>query len=281
MELLTSRQALQEWRRGVGEDLAFVPTMGALHAGHLSLVEAAQQLPGRTIASIFVNPTQFGPQEDFARYPRTLEQDRELLQDAGCDALFVPSVADIYAGSGQTRVQVEPLGSDLCGQFRPTHFQGVATVVTVLLNLVRPDRLYLGQKDYQQLVVLRRLVEDLALPVQVIGVPTVRESDGLALSSRNRYLSEAERLQACAVSQALLAAQQARRSGERQVAALQAVAHAVLQRYGVEKIDYIAVRDAETLLELPEGVVGAEDPVMLLAVRVGVTRLIDNLLLAL
>ncbi|MBF0183952.1 MAG: pantoate--beta-alanine ligase [Magnetococcales bacterium] len=280
MEWLTDRAMLQRWRRQVQGQLAFVPTMGALHEGHLRLLRAARESPGRVIASIFVNPTQFAPNEDFARYPRTLEQDRLLLQEAGCDAVFVPSVAEMYHGSGQTRVQVEPLGSDLCGRFRPTHFQGVATVVTILLNLVRPDRLYLGCKDYQQLILLRQMVADLALPVQVLGVETVREADGLAMSSRNRYLAPEERARAVGVAQALAAAQQARRAGERRVEVLQAVAQAVLARHGIEQVDYVAVRDAATLAALPEGVIGDQDPVMLLAVRVGTTRLIDNRILA-
>ncbi|MBF0096660.1 MAG: pantoate--beta-alanine ligase [Magnetococcales bacterium] len=281
MEWLTDRLALQCWRDGVVGEVAFVPTMGALHEGHLSLVRAARVVSRRVIVSIFVNPTQFGPQEDFARYPRVLVQDRLLLEAAGCDAVFVPSVEEMYRGSGQTRVQVEPLGSDLCGQFRPGHFQGVATVVLMLLNLVRPQWLYLGWKDYQQVVVVRRMVEDLAVPVQVVGVGTVREADGLAMSSRNRYLAEVERGQAVGVVRALQAGQAAWRAGTRQVASLQEVARVVLAQHGITVIDYIALRQAESLLPFPDAQIEDQAVVMLLAVRMGTTRLIDNLVFAL
>ncbi|MEO5355080.1 MAG: pantoate--beta-alanine ligase [Magnetococcus sp. XQGC-1] len=282
MERITDRQGLRRWRQQQGGTVGFVPTMGALHAGHLSLVQAARGGAERVLASIFVNPTQFGPNEDFARYPRTLAEDQHLLEQAGCDALFCPPVTEIYRGPGQTVVQVEPLGSDLCGRVRPGHFQGVATVVAILLNLVRPERLFLGWKDYQQVIVLRRMVEDLAMPVEVVGVPTVREADGLAMSSRNRYLTPEERQRAVGIQQALTAAQVAWQDGERRVESLVRSARQVLLGYDIQEMDYVEVRDAATLAPLPvQGVQeGQGEPVMLIAARVGTTRLIDNRILS-
>lgn len=281
MEKITDRQGLWRWRQRVG-CVGFVPTMGALHEGHLSLVQAARARTEHVIASIFVNPTQFGPNEDFTRYPRTLEQDQELLAQAGCTALFCPPVTEIYAGENRTVVRVEPLGSDLCGRVRPTHFQGVATVVAVLLNLVRPDQLFLGWKDYQQVILLRKMVHDLALPVEVVGVPTVREVDGLALSSRNRYLGPEDRRRAVALHQALTAAHAAWRGGERRIGVLVACARRVLESFGVREIDYVEVRDADTLEPLATGGEweGQGDPVLLIAARVGAARLIDNRILS-
>jgi pantoate--beta-alanine ligase len=245
-------------------------------------VQAARAGTDRVLASIFVNPTQFGPNEDFARYPRALEADQHLLEQAGCDALFCPPVTEIYGGLGQTRVQVEPLGSDLCGRVRPSHFQGVATVVAILLNLVRPDRLFLGWKDYQQVIVLRRMVEDLAMPVEVVGVPTVREADGLAMSSRNRYLTPEERQRAVGIQRALAAAQAAWRGGERRVESLVLAARQVLMACDIQEIDYVEVRDADTLAPLPaQGrQEGQGEPILLIAARLGMTRLIDNRILS-
>ncbi|MBF0463185.1 MAG: pantoate--beta-alanine ligase [Magnetococcales bacterium] len=282
MEHITDRHGLRQWRQRCGT-VGFVPTMGALHAGHLALVEAARAHTDHVIASIFVNPTQFGPQEDFGRYPRPLERDQQLLIEAGCSALFHPPVTAIYAGQDQTRVRVEPLGSDLCGRFRPTHFQGVATVVAILLNLVRPDQVFLGWKDYQQVILLRKMVQDLAMPVAVVGVPTVREADGLAMSSRNRYLAPAERQQAVGLHRALEAAQTAWRDGERRVESLVSGARQVLASFGIGDIDYVEVRDAETLdpLPVPDQRAAQTRPVMLIAARVGAARLIDNRILTL
>ncbi|MEO5341243.1 MAG: pantoate--beta-alanine ligase [Magnetococcus sp. MYC-9] len=281
MEDLCDRQALRRWRRGHGT-VGFVPTMGALHAGHLSLVEAARRQSDRVIVSIFVNPSQFAPNEDFNRYPRTLERDRHLLEQAGCAALFHPSVAEIYGDHNQTMVHVEPLGSDLCGRFRPTHFRGVATVVAILLNLIQPDRLFLGWKDYQQMVILRRMAQDLALPVEVVGVPIVREADGLAMSSRNRYLAPAERQRAVGIHQALLAAHAARRGGEKGVLPLLAAARQALASFDIQDIDYVELRHADTLQPLPDAELSeGTDPVLLIAARIGSTRLIDNRVLSL
>ena len=297
MEILTNRQQLHGWTRGVhqqGDWLGFVPTMGALHAGHLSLVKAAQQQCGRVIASIFVNPIQFGPNEDFERYPRPLEQDQQRLMEIGCDALFCPAAEEMFPPGRQTVVRVEPLAQDLCGASRPHHFQGVATVVALLLHLIAPDRVFFGWKDYQQVVLLKRMVSELAMPVEVVGVPILREEDGLAMSSRNRYLSVKERQQAVGLYQALQAAQQARQRGmvETWLASqkeqtheenpLLVAARHKLAAYAINDVEYVALRDAKTLEPLPieKMQVNFPPPVMLIAARVGATRLIDNKVLS-
>ncbi|MBF0425273.1 MAG: pantoate--beta-alanine ligase [Magnetococcales bacterium] len=276
MELLTTRQALDQWVEDAyraGHRVGFVPTMGALHAGHISLFQTARQGCDRVIGSIFVNPTQFGPNEDFQRYPRTLEQDQSLLEQAGCHALFLPAVVDIYPEGHQTRVQVGALAEDLCGRCRPGHFQGVATVVAILFNLVRPRVAYFGLKDYQQFLVIRRMVDDLAMPLKVVGLPTVREADGLAMSSRNRYLDEHARAQAAALFRALKRAQELYAAGEEDPAALEATARAVLTTAGITRIDYVAARDPETLAPMVQC---KKNPVILIAAWVGSARLIDN-----
>ena len=278
MDQLRSREILQHWtddwhRRG--KIIGFLPTMGALHAGHLALVAAAQQRTDRVLVSIFVNPTQFGPNEDFERYPRVLDADQELLAAVGCDGLFLPSVTDIFPSGCQSSVRVEPLGRTLCGQVRENHFQGVATVVTILLNLVGRCQAFFGTKDYLQWILIRRMVRDLALPTEVVGVPTVREADGLALSSRNRYLDPSQRQQAVALSQAVIAAREAYRRGEHQARRLEAIGRQVLVAAGITDIDYVVVRDAETLAIIETGST-ASGAVMLIAARVGSTRLIDN-----
>jgi pantoate--beta-alanine ligase len=280
MEIIEDRQALDVWvdecRLG-GEKIGFIPTMGALHAGHLSLVAAAQKTCSRTMVSIFVNPTQFGPGEDFSQYPRTFAQDRTLLEEIGCDAIFLPAKETIYPAGGETFVGVGSLDSMLCGASRPGHFQGVATVVTILFNLVRPHRAYFGVKDYQQFTLITQMVRDLAMPVEVIGVPIVREQDGLALSSRNRYLTAEERQQAPALYRALSAAQDLYRSGERDGSRLEGVARQVLAESGLDRVEYVEVRHAESLVKCGPITV---DPVMLIAARVGKTRLIDNMVLS-
>ncbi|MBF0448680.1 MAG: pantoate--beta-alanine ligase [Magnetococcales bacterium] len=281
MKILTDRSSLDRWSQDClqrGERVGFVPTMGALHAGHLSLVEAAKELCDRTIVSIFVNPTQFGPGEDFDRYPRTFEADRELLEGVGCDAIFLPDVETLYPPGSQTTIRVEPLGSQLCGAVRPGHFQGVATVVAILLNCVGPNAAYFGLKDYQQLTLIRQMVRDLAIPVEVVGVATKREADGLAMSSRNRYLSEFQRGQATALYRALMKAQTLFRQGERVVSHLEEQARQVLTQAGIDRIDYVVVRHAQTLVELD---LIEQPPVMLIAARVGTARLIDNMVFSL
>jgi pantoate--beta-alanine ligase len=266
------RAAVARWKAR-GERVEFVPTMGAIHAGHLSLVRRAR---GRVVASIFVNPLQFGPREDYRRYPRPARRDRALLAGAGVDLLWEPAVADLYPPGHRTRVQVEGLASRLEGASRPGHFDGVATVVTKLLNVVRPDVLWLGQKDAQQALVIETLCRDLDLPVRVRRGATVRESDGLACSSRNAYLEPAERAQAAALPRGLDAARRALASGERSAARIEGAIRRVWRAHARVREDYIAVVDArtlESLRTLPRG----RRVLVAVAARVGRARLIDNL----
>jgi len=264
-------------RRRDGVSVALVPTMGNLHEGHLSLVRVARSRAGCVIASVFVNPLQFGPGEDFDRYPRSFARDCELLAAEGVEVVFAPTVAEMYpAGPAQqTLVEVPAFSGMLEGQRRPGHFAGVATVVTKLFNIVAPDAAVFGEKDFQQLAVIRRLVRDLCLPIDIIGAPIVRDPDGLALSSRNQYLSPAERRLAPGLHQALDAARRRVEAGDRSWAAIEAEACAVLEAVGFEP-DYVAVRRALDLLP-PDGADAAADLVVLGAARLGRTRLIDNL----
>lgn len=250
--------------------------MGYLHAGHLSLVEAARRRCDVVAASIFVNPKQFGPTEDLGRYPRDPEGDARKLAGAGCDLLFTPAPEAMYPPGFQTHVEVEGLTQGLCGQSRPGHFRGVTTVVAKLLGLFAPDAAFFGEKDYQQLAVIRRMVRDLDLPVEVVGLPIVREPDGLALSSRNAYLSAEERPRALALSRGLGAARERFAAGERERGALEGAARATLEAAGL-RVDYVELRDAESL----EVVARVERPALLaVAAVVGKTRLIDNTVLA-
>lgn len=253
--------------------VALVPTMGALHDGHMALIAEARTRADRTAASIFVNPTQFGADEDFARYPRQEERDALMLDQAGCDLLWVPSVHDIYPDDFATHVSVAGVSERWEGEARPGHFDGVATVVTKLLLSVRPDVALFGEKDFQQLAVIRRMAADLNLPVEIVGVPTVREEDGLALSSRNAYLSPEERQQAVALPQALQAARADIISGTPPTQALHE-ARAALRDGGFSRIDYFSLVDAVTLepLEQPRGAMR-----LIAAAVIGTTRLIDNL----
>jgi pantoate--beta-alanine ligase len=271
--------------RLLGERVAFVPTMGALHAGHLALVEAAKRRAKLVVVSIFVNPTQFGPGEDFARYPRTLDDDLKRLAGSGAGnaksmepevCVFVPSVDEMYPPGEQTRVHVGALAEPLCGRFRSGHFEGVATVVAKLFGIVGPCDAMFGRKDYQQLLVVRRMVADLLMPVTVVDHPTVREPDGLAMSSRNAYLSPDERARALGLVRGLDAAARRFARGERSARALERVAREPVEAAGA-KIEYVELRDADTLAELPEKV--GERGVLAIACRVGATRLIDNLVL--
>jgi pantoate--beta-alanine ligase len=272
------RSAVAEARRE-GKRVGLVPTMGALHDGHLSLVRAACARTDIVIASVFVNPTQFGPEEDFESYPRRIEQDLELLSAEGVEIAFVPSVEAMYGRDPQAYVQPGPLASRWEGAVRPGHFTGVATVVTKLLNTVTPDLAFFGEKDYQQLRIVERLVADLDIGTGVVGCPTVRESDGLALSSRNVYLSAEQRLHARAVPDALEAAAAAVAWGERDAHAVgEAMLAAITERAGGSvAIDYAAVVDPQTLEPLARvtGIARA-----LVAIKVGDTRLIDNCALA-
>jgi len=264
--------------RNRGVRVGFVPTMGALHDGHLQLVNKAKEHADVVVASVFVNPTQFGPNEDFARYPRDIEGDTRKLASAGADAVFVPEVATMYPPGEQTRVSVGALADHLCGPFRPGHFQGVATIVTKLFGMVGESVAVFGRKDYQQLAIIRRLVSDLLFPITVIGMPTVREADGLAMSSRNAYLSPEERGRALAISRALGDCHRAFHAGERKVAALQRIADAAVARATAE-VDYVTLADPVSLQPLqPSGEIGAT-ALLAIACRIGKTRLIDNTVL--
>lgn len=276
MRRLTTIDEVRSWRRERGGTVGLVPTMGALHAGHLSLVEAARRENDRVVVSVFVNPTQFGPREDYARYPRDLEKDGALLAAAGADAVFAPSVDAMYPPGAETTVDVGSVAVPLEGERRPGHFRGVATVVLKLLGITGPDRAYFGEKDAQQLAAVRRLAADLDVPVEIRACPIVREADGLALSSRNAYLSPAERRAAAVLFRALRGAEDAWRQGERRGGALRDAMRGVLQTEPLARIDYAAVADPASFREVDR----AEGAVrVLLAVYIGETRLIDNRLL--
>ncbi|HTT02265.1 MAG TPA: pantoate--beta-alanine ligase [Steroidobacteraceae bacterium] len=277
METLISaaavRERVRQWHRD-RRRIAFVPTMGNLHAGHMSLIEAARKRGERFVASIFVNPMQFGPNEDFAHYPRTPEADERMLVAAGCDLMFMPDVAEIYpqGATSSTHVVVPELSRILEGEFRPGHFDGVATVVTKLFNIVEPDMAVFGEKDYQQLTIIRRIVADLCMPVEIIAAPTVRESDGLAMSSRNQYLTAAERSIAPQIFAALQRAAALLSSGESDFAAIEHKGSAALASAGLHP-DYFAVRARD--LSAPRA--DSRELVVLTAARLSRARLIDNL----
>lgn len=259
-----------------GETVGVVPTMGALHAGHVSLMEAARRECGYVVATIFVNPTQFGPNEDFSRYPRPIEKDREVCQRAGVDLVFHPSAEVMYPKEFVTAVEMGGPADLLEGEFRPGHFRGVATVVLKLLNIVQPDVAYFGQKDYQQQLLIRLMCRDLDLPVEVRACPTIREADGLAMSSRNVYLAPEERARSLALSQALELAKRRLQEGDTDVAAVRrAMQEHLLQRGGVV-VDYATIVHPETLKELTSPL---PEMVALIAARVGQTRLIDNVVI--
>jgi pantoate--beta-alanine ligase len=278
MQTLTTVEAVRAqvraWR-AQGERIVLVPTMGNLHAGHISLLELARQRGERVIASIFVNPLQFGPGEDYGRYPRTPDEDASMLREAGCDLLFAPSVEQLYAegGSQRTLVSVRGLSEILCGAFRPGHFDGVATVVAKLFGVVAPDVAVFGEKDFQQFMVIQLMARDLAIPVEVVSAPTVRAADGLALSSRNRYLSADESARAPEIFRQLTRAVATLNGGGRDFAGIEAAGMAALLAAGM-KPEYFSVRNAEDL-----SVPGADTRhfVVLTAARLGSARLIDNL----
>ena len=256
-----------------GKTVGFVPTMGALHQGHLSLVRRSKKENTLTVMSIFVNPTQFGPKEDFAKYPRNLRRDKLFAKKEKVDILFLPSAVDIYPKGYTTGVEVGKMADGLCGRFRPGHFKGVATVVAKLLNIVSPDVMYLGQKDAQQAVILQRMVKDLNFPLHIKVLPTVREKSGLALSSRNTYLNPDERKRAAVIFQSLRRARALIQKGERRATTLTAMMRAMISRQRPAKIDYIECRDANTL----DSVSRLKGKVLIaLAVWFGKTRLIDN-----
>jgi pantoate--beta-alanine ligase len=260
---------------GRGRRIGLVPTMGALHMGHLSLVEACCDECDFNVVSIFVNPTQFGPQEDFTKYPRNLESDLDRLSDYAVQLVFAPDVDEMYPSGCETTVDVGAVAEPWEGAFRPGHFRGVATVVLKLFNLAQPDVAYFGQKDFQQTAVVRRMVRDLNLPIEVRVCPTLRDADGLALSSRNVYLSPAERRQALALSRGLRRAEQLVTSGERTAATVRRAVLDVLESQPDIKVQYVAVADPDTLQEVSD-INGRT--VIAVAAYVGATRLIDNLL---
>jgi pantoate--beta-alanine ligase len=266
-------RAWADWVKKKNQSLGFVPTMGALHAGHASLIYRAKKENDKVVVSIFVNPAQFGPHEDFSRYPRPFEEDRKLCASLGVDALYHPSSEDIYPQGYRTYVNVEGLSDLWCGRFRPGHFRGVATVVLKLLQTTFADRAYLGEKDYQQLMIIRRMARDLNLPQRIIGCPTLREKDGLALSSRNQYLSPIERAQAAILYRSLNTAAKKIKSGETVSRALSSARRNILS-VPQSKIDYIALVDGESLEELKTPRPGAR---IISAVWIGKTRLIDNI----
>jgi pantoate--beta-alanine ligase len=265
--------AWSEAARGQGARIALVPTMGALHAGHLSLLAKGRRHAQKLVLSIFVNPMQFGPQEDLARYPRDLPGDLAKAASVGCDMAFVPEAASMYGPGFQTAIEVREVSQGLCGARRPGHFVGVATVVCKLFNVVRPHLALFGEKDFQQLAVIRRMVTDLSLPVEVVGMPTVREPDGLAMSSRNAYLAASDRQRAGALFAGLSAAKALVEKGERRASALLDAATAQIVGR-VDRIDYLKIRAADDLAPLDT----IDRPaVILVAAFVGGTRLIDNL----
>jgi pantoate--beta-alanine ligase len=268
------RARVRQWR-AEGLRVSLVPTMGNLHAGHISLLAAARLRTERVITSIFVNPLQFGPNEDYAQYPRTPVEDQRLLDEARCDVLFAPGVEQIYPeGADQlTRVHVRGLSEILDGEFRPGHFDGVATVVAKLFHIVAPDVAVFGEKDYQQLMIVRRMTADLAMPIDIVGAPTVRASDGLAISSRNRYLDAEQRTRVPAIHQALRTAVRALDSGAQDLDALERAGATALAQAGMQ-VDYFSIRSA---LDLSQPDARNTDLVVLAAARIGRSRLIDNM----
>lgn len=277
MQTITDPQELSRWTREVrarGESIAFVPTMGFLHEGHLSLMREARKRADHLLVSIFVNPLQFGPNEDLDRYPRDPEGDAAKCRSVGCDLLFTPTVASLYPDGFQTRVQLGPLASRLCGASREGHFEGVATVVLKLFGLVRPNVAVFGSKDYQQLQIIRRMVRDFDLDVEVVGMPIVREPDGLAMSSRNAYLSTDERSQALVLSGCLRALEGWVAGGEGDVANLLGRMRRLIEEQPLATIDYVEIVDAAELSSIER--LGTRPVLAALAVRFGGTRLIDN-----
>ena len=279
MEILRTIDSVRQWvrvQRAQRRSIHFVPTMGYFHEGHLSLMRRARDDGGAVIVSIFVNPLQFGPNEDLERYPRDFERDRQMAQSVGVDAIFAPEVAEMYPAGYQTEVRVQTLSQPLCGRSRPGHFEGVATVVLKLFHIVTPDRAYFGMKDYQQLCVIQQMVRDLNLPIEVVPCSIVREADGLAMSSRNVYLSPDERAAATVLYRSLQWAQAQHAAGERDAHRLRDGVYAQIAAEPLARIDYVEVVDAETLQPIER----LERPALVaLAVFFGKARLIDNCLL--
>ena len=266
-------QTLANEARRQGRTISFVPTMGALHDGHLKLISEGRKIANLLVVSIFVNPTQFGPKEDLNKYPRDLERDIEKIAPIGVDIVFNPGVEEIYPTGFQTYVEVTELEGQLCGRFRPGHFRGVATVVLKLFNIVKPDFALFGEKDYQQLKIVRKMVEDLNLEVKIVGFPTVRDKDGLALSSRNSYLSPGERRRALSLYRALFEIRKEFQMGIRDSKEITEIGEKILKDVGITDIDYLEICDSETLEPKASAEVG---DLVAVAVRLGGARLIDN-----
>jgi len=276
MQIIESISAMRRWsadERRQHRRIALVPTMGYLHEGHLALMREARERGDRVVVSIFVNPMQFSPSEDYAAYPRDLERDRRLLEHENMDALFLPSTDEMYPAGAQTHVEVEKLSLPLCGAVRPEHFRGVATVVAKLFNIVQPQVAIFGEKDYQQLQVIRRMARDLSMDVEIVGHSIVREPDGLAMSSRNAYLTAEERRAALCLSRSLCKAERFLRRGDTSASALLALVHAELAREPLAEVEYVKLCDTESLDDV-ERVEGTA--LLALAVRFGKARLIDN-----
>ena len=277
MNIITSvaeMQAFSEACRKQGKTIAFVPTMGYLHQGHAHLMQEGRKLGDVLIVSIFVNPTQFGPGEDFEKYPRDWDRDAQLCASAGVDVIFAPTAKEMYPQGYQTSITVSQVSQNLCGVSRPTHFQGVATVVAKLFNCTKPHVALFGEKDFQQLVVIKRMVKDLNMDIKIIGVPTVREQGGLAMSSRNTYLSVDERISALSLSQGLARARELFQQGERSAQVLIVTVREIIEKETCATVDYIKVCDIETLQDID---VISQPAVMALAVKIGKARLIDNI----
>lgn len=279
MKIISSPHEMQQTAmalRREGKRIAFAPTMGFLHAGHASLLREGRKRGEILVLSIFVNPIQFGANEDLDRYPRNLEGDCAIARECGVDIVFTPTAAAMYPGGFQTSIRVRELALPLCGASRPGHFDGVATVVTKLFNIVQPDTALFGKKDFQQLAVIRRMVEDLSQPVEVVGMPIVRETDGLAMSSRNAYLTADERQRALCLSRAIRLVRERYAAGERRVELLLDAALELIRSEEGVLIDYLEFRDAATLETVA---LAADTTLMALAVKIGTTRLIDNTVL--
>jgi len=261
-----------EWKRN-GDKIAFVPTMGALHEGHLSLMKLGRKLADRLVVSIFVNPLQFGRNEDLDKYPRNIDEDSKKVGATGADIIFLPTTETMYPAGHQTYVEVTNATKGLCGDSRPAHFKGVTTIVTKLFNIIMPNKAIFGEKDYQQLAVIRQMAKDLNMPVEIVGSPTIREKDGLAMSSRNAYLSDKERSAATEIYKSMNQVKELVKNGERDTKNLCNVVKGIIEGANILKTDYIKICNSETLEELAQ----AQPPArLLIAVFAGKTRLIDN-----
>jgi pantoate--beta-alanine ligase len=273
IEKTSQMQEISRRERAAGHSIAFVPTMGFLHDGHIALLKEGRERADVLILSIFVNPTQFGPQEDFSKYPRDMEGDLKKAGEDGTDIVFAPPVSEMYTEGAQTTVRVEKIPEHLCGLSRPGHFEGVTTVVAKLFNITKPDIAIFGKKDFQQLAVIRRMVSDLNMDIEIIGMPTVREEDGLAMSSRNKYLNQDERRSALCLKKSIDTAEAMIKDGERDPERIKASIRGLILSYPFTEIDYISLCDPLTLDEVRTI---TEKTLLALAVKVGKTRLIDN-----